>query len=80
MQPDELLTVQFRVDLRGPHVGVSQQLLDGPEVRSPLQEVGGETMAKYVRTHAIGESAALIHSAHAASSDGSPASGASAKA
>src|SRR5206468_11072634 len=43
--PEVLLRDQ-RVDLRGGHAGVPQQLLHHPDVRSTLQQMGGEGVAQ----------------------------------
>ena len=40
----------MNVDHGGTYVLVPQELLDGPQIRSPLQQVGGERVAQHVRT------------------------------
>jgi hypothetical protein len=37
------------VDLGGRQIGMSEQILHGSQVGTPLQEVGGETVSKGVR-------------------------------
>ena len=43
------LLKHMRVDLRCGDVGMTQQLLHGPQVRPVLQQVAGEGMAQDVR-------------------------------
>jgi hypothetical protein len=54
MQPGEMLPVELRVDLRGAEIRVAEQFLDRSEVRPALKQMGGETMAKYVRADPVG--------------------------
>lgn len=45
---DEMLLVQMSVDLSGGNVGMSQQLLNHPEVGPPFEEVSREGMPQQV--------------------------------
>jgi hypothetical protein len=47
--PLEVEPVDVGVDLRRGHVGVTEQLLDHPEVGATLEEVGGEGVPERVR-------------------------------
>jgi hypothetical protein len=47
---DELRGVDVRIALRRGEASVAEQFLNGPQVRSPLEEVGGKGMPKRVRT------------------------------
>ena len=42
----EALFRDVGVDLRGAQAGMAQQLLDGPEVGSPVEQMGGVCVAK----------------------------------
>ena len=47
------------VDLRGGHRGVSEQFLHDPDVRAPVEQVGGERVPQGVRRD-VGEPAVLL--------------------
>ena len=38
------------VDLRGGETSMAEEFLNAPEIRAPIEEMGGETMAEGVRT------------------------------
>src|SRR5204863_10113383 len=45
----QALAADVGVDLRGSQVGVAEQLLHGPEVGAPVEQMGGEGVAQGVR-------------------------------
>src|SRR5688572_8064102 len=51
--PDARLPHDMRVDLRCLYALVAKQLLDGPDVSSAFQQVGGEGMPQHVRRHPL---------------------------
>ena len=51
---DDVTAVNVGVDLRGGDVGVTEQLLNEAQVGAPFEQMGGERMPQYVRTHVSG--------------------------
>src|SRR5262249_29221989 len=69
------VTSHVSVDLRGPDIGVSQQLLDGPEVGATLEEMGRERMPQGVRMEdaSVRERHAGEHATHVSGRHPAPA-------
>src|SRR5688572_19657060 len=59
MHLPQVLPVHVGVDLRGGDVDMAEHLLDGPEIRTPFEQVGGEGMAKGVWRHVLGNAGTL---------------------
>src|SRR5690606_11620762 len=54
----------MRVDLRRRHVFVPEQLLDGSDIRTALQQVGGKAVPQRMRRDGFGEAACACSPAH----------------
>ena len=54
----------MRVDHRGLHVAVAEQLLDCPDVRAPLQQVRGKAMAKGMATRWLADTCGAYRGMH----------------
>src|SRR5437016_4763958 len=49
----EAFAVDVGIDLRGRDVGVAEHRLDGAQIRTALEQVGGETVPQRVRIDAL---------------------------
>lgn len=52
---EDMRAINFGIDLRCRKTGMSQKLLDGPQIRSICQEMGGERVTECVRRRGIGQ-------------------------
>src|SRR5438067_1598675 len=60
----EVASRHLRVDLSGAQTSMTEQLLDGPEVRATLEQMGGERVPEHVRREPAAEPGPLRGDAH----------------